>query len=1194
MSWSKAQRAAIETRGCNILVAAAAGSGKTSVLVERIIQRLLDAKAPLDVDRLLVVTFTSAAAAEMRERIGAALQRVLQEKGGDRHVERQLALLGSASISTLHGFCQSVIRQHFHRLDLDPAFRVGSEAEMELLRQDVLEALCEEKYAATEEGFLTLVEHYGGERDDEPLYRLVLDLYEFSRSHAWPKEWLEELPRAFRSDAGQGVDDTPWGTLLREKVALELGALREAGAALADEPQLPEGYVRVLEEDGKALDELKASLGSWSELEQGLKAVSFGRLPSVKEAAEEDKKLVQQQRKRCKDKLEEWKTQLFGRSQEELLADLALVEPQVSALAALVLDFSAAFRRVKKEKGLVDFSDLEHLCLQVLRQDDASPQEETPSAVALALQEKYEEVMVDEYQDTNGVQEGILQLLVRRDAPNLFAVGDVKQSIYRFRLAEPELFLEKYRGYPGRADAKRIDLAQNFRSRDGVLAAVNQVFSQLLTPAVTELEYGAAEHLNPGASYPEPPGKGLAGPVEVMLLERSLQPSPEAAEDDDAFGAEARAIARRISQLMAQEHWVFDKDSKQYRPLAWRDIVVLLRSVRGKVEVLQEALREAGIPVYADQAGGYFAEPEIKIMLALLNVIDNPRQDIALAAVLRSPLANFTAEELAAIRLLKPGEPLWAALLEASEAPQDALGARAHDLVVRIDAWRDLARSQGVPDLIWQIYRDTGYYDVVAGMPGGALRQANLRALYDRARQYETTNFRGLFRFLRFIQRMQESGADLAVARALGESEDVVRVMSIHKSKGLEFPVVIVADLGKSFNLMDTRQTMLCHKKLGVGPYVTQPELRYKYTNLARLAIAHKLVLETKAEELRILYVAMTRAREKLILIGSVKKLAERLDLWSRQGRQPGLLLSDGVLAGAGCFLDWLGPILSRRASGLKAFSDEYWQVLLPERILADSKDDAPDGIEQIAAIRAGQALRPGGFATEVARALDWEYAQALVVDKPAKLSVTEIKRRYDLEQQADAEKLFVAKSAAKRPAFVQAVRKMSAVEYGIMMHSVMQNLRLEEKLDASAIAAQLEEMTLRQLLSEAQAAQVDAVSVAAFFAAPLGRRLLAARQVERELPFSIVLPAQRFYPEVKDPAETIFVQGVIDALFFEEDGLVLLDYKTDQVKDAQALQEKYALQLSLYAEAVSRILKQPVKETYVYAFAAQEVIRCG
>lgn len=1191
MSWSEAQQRAIDTRGCHVLVAAAAGSGKTSVLVERIVQRLLDPTEPIDVDRLLVVTFTSAAAAEMRERIGGALQSVLQERGSDPHVERQLALLGSASISTLHSFCQNVIRQHFHRIDLDPAFRVGSEAEMELLRQDVLDELCEERYANSDESFLRLVEHYGGERDDAQLMQLLLDLYEFSRSHPQPERWLAELPQAFQVAAEHSVDDTPWGALLRGKVRLELGALCESCAALADEPQLPEAYVRVLEDDGKALAELAAALDSWRALEDGLKAISFARLPSVKDADDDVKKSVQQQRKRCKDKVDEWRNQLCARSESELLADLTRVEPQVAALAQLTIDFSLAFSRMKREKALVDFSDLEHLCLAVLRKSEDEPT--TPSEVADALQEKYVEIMVDEYQDTNGVQEAILQLIVRRERPNLFAVGDVKQSIYRFRLAEPELFLEKYRGYPLRADSCRIDLAQNFRSRDGVLAAVNQVFSQLLTPTVTELEYGPAEHLNPGADYPPPPGEGLAGPVEVLLLDRDAE-TAAAPDDDSAFAAEARAIARRILELLSEERWVFDKETKEYRRLTWRDIVVLLRSVRGKADVLQETLRANGIPVYADQSGGYFAEPEIKIMLALLQVIDNPRQDIALAAVLRSPLGGFAADELARIRLLEPADDLWTALQAAAASDDKEFAKRIRCFCGQLDAWRDLARRRGVPDLIWQIYRDSGYYELVAGMPGGALRQANLRALYDRARQYEATNFRGLFRFLRFIQRMQDGGADLAVARTLGEGENVVRVMSIHKSKGLEFPVVIVADLGKPFNLMDARQTVLCHKKLGVGPFVTQPELRYKYSNLARLAIAHQLVMETKAEELRILYVAMTRAREKLILLGAVKKLNERMDVWCRQGRHAGVLLSDGVLAGAGCFLDWLGPVLSRRQGTLKPFADEQWRLMLPETAAAKA-DDQSECADPLAAIAAAMPLEAGGFAEQVAAALEWEYPLRDVVDVPAKLSVTEIKRRFDLEQQADGRALFGSRgSAARRPAFVRAERAMTAVEYGVMMHGIMQNMRLQPELDETAVRAQLREMVERRLLDAKAAAELDATSVAAFFAAPLGRRLLAADKVEREMPFSIMLPAQRFYPELTTTEELIFVQGVVDALFWEADGWVLIDYKTDRGLSGVALQEKYELQLSLYAEAISAILRQPVKESYLYSFASREIIRCG
>lgn len=1226
MSWSPKQLEAIETRGKNILVAAAAGSGKTSVLVERIIQRILDKKDPMDVDRILVVTFTNAAAAEMRSRVGAALTEALNHSPKDQHLERQLVLLHSASICTLHAFCQSMVRQYFHLLELDPKFRIAGEGEQALLKNEVLEELFERKYNEGDPSFLQVVNHYGDEESDQPLHQLVLGLYGFSRSHPWPDRWLEDLTVPFRLAPKTSIEDTPWSALLRESLLLELEQARHTLEYLAEQAGfygLEECYGSTLEEDRRQVEKLQqAADDCWSRLSDALTGFSFGKMASAPKGTDEEvKKFFRDERKKALDKIKAFQSRLFQRPAESFLEDLRQVAPLVAGLSELTIEFADAFAKAKRAKGLIDFNDLEHFCLQILRGQSQSPDMNCPSEAALALRDKYREIMVDEYQDTNGVQEAILQLVASEISPNRFMVGDVKQSIYRFRLAEPNLFLEKYRQYPQAADCVRIDLSQNFRSRAGVLDAVNFLFCQLMSPRASELEYGEAEQLNPGPDYPPLTGVSLDDPVEVCVIDRDEneeeghseteagQEAKNSAGEEElsGFELEARFIARKITALMEENRQVFDKSTKGYRPLAWRDIVILLRSVKGKADVLMEMLRQEGIPVYADLDSGYFREIEVQILLAVLSVIDNPCQDIPLAAVMRSPIGGFAPVELAEIRLLNREATLWEAVQAASEQGEGALREKACTFAGQIQAWRDFSRRKGVPELIWQIYRDTGYYEYVGGMPGGLLRQANLRVLYDRARQYESTSFRGLFRFLRFVERMQEKGSDLAVARALGESEDVVRVMSIHKSKGLEFPVVFVADLGKAMNLQDSRALVLCHKDLGLGPYVTQPELRFRYPTLARMGISHKLIMEAKAEELRILYVALTRAREKLILVGSATKLQKKAEHWGRLAERPSVTLPDWLIAGAKSYLDWIFPALARHkdggiireyAGGEGSFNGPLcqhpsrWQLqILPAAALQKGENLSVQEAPFLENIKKLQPVEAGENMPWVAKTLGWQYGYQHVTSKPAKLSVTEIKRRFDIQDQTQGQRPFQKKSIFLRPTFIQEKQGLSGAETGVLMHSILQHLTLQENMEDGELTRQLEAMVLKEILLAEQARQIDKASILAFLASDLGRRMCRSPKVRRELPFSILLPAERFYPDMKETGEGIFVQGVIDVLFDEGDGLVLVDYKTDKVRSGEELAGRYRLQLELYAEAIETIYGRPVTEKYLYAFALGQSI---
>lgn len=1192
MAWSEKQQEAIETRGKNILVAAAAGSGKTSVLVERIIRRLTDEHDPITIDRLLVVTFTNAAAAEMRERIGAALREAAQKEGKER-LRRQLLLLPSASISTMHAFCQTMIRRHIHLLPIDPKFRIAQSAELLLLQQEAMERLLLAKYEAQDADFLSFVDHYSGDSSDEALAALILQLYHFSCSQPWQENWLSDLGRNFDI---QTLAGSRWTEILQKRIAIDLdGAAmlaRDAYQLVAETEGGALPYRAVLLADVEQIDgALRAAQeGSWSELAEAVHEIKFDRWPSKKWDDKELKEHLKRMRDEWRKTVEGIAKQYFFASEEEMIEDLSQTAPLMKQLGKLTIDFAAEYRACKAECGVLDFNDLEHYCLALLAEEDEHG-EMRPSQLARQLQKTYGEIMVDEYQDTNGVQEAIVEMLANRDEPNLFFVGDVKQSIYRFRLAEPELFLDKYHRYPTEDGTRRIDLAQNFRSRGGVLAAVNDIFGCLMREDVTEIGYGEAERLNEGLIYPPHPS-AFDNTAECHLLSEG-----ENADDDlSALEQEAIWTAKYIKDLLAQGKVVYDKDLKGYRPLTCRDIVILLRSVKRASAVLLDALRAEGVTGYAEEDSGYFGASEVRVMLSLLNVIDNPHQDIPLAAVLRSPLVGLSEEELADVRLAGEGD-----LYDAMHSAKERIEAAA-DFLQKLETWRTAARVRSVPELIRQLYQETGYYDYVGGMKGGIVRQANLDALYNRAKQFEEADCSGLFRFLRFLDKMLENGEDFGVAKAGGENEDVVRIMSVHKSKGLEFPVVILANIGKRFNTEDTKKPILLHKSLGVGPYRIMAEDRYRYPTIARLAIAQQTASESHAEELRVLYVAMTRAREKLVMVGSVKDWEAQQEKWTMLARREEL--SKSAIIGARSWLDWLAPVLAKHPAGtvlrtegsegslVYRVSDAAWQI--DHHLIGGQKRESSvaESGDILAKIKRMEPLDCIEDTTELDKRLLWQYPKQAALTIPAKLSVTEIKRRFaEKEEQAEELVKLPMDFSYEKPRFLQAKKRLTAAEYGTMMHTIMQMIDLKGDLSADGIAHQVAELVKREIIDGGLAQEADCGAVADFFTLPLGKRMLSSKDIRRELPLSILLPAETYYPDAPVGEETIFVQGVADVLFLNETGWTLVDYKTDRGADSQTLRARYQVQIDLYRRAIEQLTGVPVTESYLYAFATKRVV---
>ena len=1210
MAWTNEQQAAIDSRGQTLLLSAAAGSGKTAVLVERIIRRLLDKEYPIDITELLVVTFTKAAAAEMRDRIGTALMKALSETK-DPRVERQLALLPSAQISTLHAFCQHVIRKYFYTIDLDPAFSIAGEEELNLLRRQVLEDVFLSYYEDDEKASILypLADMFGSDRGDDILMDTVSRMYTYARSLAWPEHWLKEAARAYDVAPDAVIDDMVWAgpikdavrRILEEDARLYDGVLyhlrqREAFAPACDTFVAEQAALRQA-----------AQARSWNDLSRFVRAIDFPRLKSLRKLSDDDKAVWE----RCKkvrddvkkDVIKTLQAVYFSATPEEWLDGMRAMKPIMDGLVTLTLDFAKAYGAAKKEKGWIDFSDLEHFCLQILLAPDASPEHPVPSAAAEELRSQYEEVFIDEYQDTNGVQELITRLVSGED--NRFMVGDIKQSIYRFRLADPTLFLEKYQSFSRdeKAVQRCIDLGRNFRSVPVVLDAVNAVFSRAMTAEAAGMDYGEREKLYAGRQAPDDE-RWIGGPVEVDIV-----PTPSDEEDDDgstAFEKECRFIAGRIGELLASGRMAARKDGT-LEPLSYRHIVVLLRSMAGKADVLIQALQEGGIPSYAEQSGGYFAAVEVQVMLALLRCIDNPEQDLAMAAVLRSPLVGLDETALAGVRLAGDGT-LWQNLPAFVASLPDGVDEKEdlQQFMTAFDSWRTYSRRHGVAELLQRLYDDTAYVDFVGAMPGGDVRQANLKALYDRARQYEEAGFRGLFRYLQLMDKMKEDGLDLAPAKVVSEKEDVVSIMSIHKSKGLEFPVVFVADMGKAFNRRDTQDQILFHNRLGIGLKQYDPEWRMSYPTLIWSGIAAQLRWEGTAEEERILYVAMTRARDQLILTGHSSHIDRDWQRWTSRLNP----------AQAKSYFDWVMPA-ALAPFGAKAdadyarpgaaWQDAVWQVRIARAVPAGTVEEgAYDGEPRLEALRRGD-LTGTPVPSWLDEQLSWQYAYPQAVRTAAKFSVSEVKRRYQelhSDELQDEAALSVPAAAviptapgeddafaALPPWLAGEEAAVSGAQRGTALHKALQYITPAADQTTATLRREIDAFVRQGLLSREEAKLVYVPVLAAFCQSDIGRRMAESPELHREYPFTVLLAGGDPLPET-ETGEQILIQGVIDCLFREDDAWILVDYKSDRLETADAFRSRYAVQLALYKRAVEQITHRPVEETYIYSLHLQQEIR--
>ncbi|MGG5459995.1 helicase-exonuclease AddAB subunit AddA [Clostridium sp. B9] len=1262
--WTKEQELAINTRKCNLLVAAAAGSGKTAVLVERIIKMITDGENPVDIDKLLVVTFTNAAASEMRERIGDAISKALEKDPSSEILQRQLALLNRASITTMHSFCLEVIKNNFHLIDLDPGFRIGDQTECELIKQDILADLFEDMYAKEDECFLDLVEAYGGSKSDDNLNSIIFKFYNFIMSGPWPENWLKEKVEEFNVTSVAELENKKWIAILKESIALELDnaySMLTQAREIAELGGGLEPYLVNIEPEISQLEVLRSDLNkSIVEFYHTLMGATFGRLKSIRKTSVDDEKALEKTKNLRNDSkkiVENIRDKVFQTSLDDAVIGMQKMYPLMKCLSDIVIEFSNRYRDKKREKDILDFNDLEHLCLEILINKDEKGNV-TPSQVALEFRDKFEEVLVDEYQDSNTIQETIVGMVSRRDVdkPNVFMVGDVKQSIYKFRQANPELFLDKYNNYSEEESlSRKIMLYKNFRSRKEVIDGVNYIFQTLMSTSVGELEYDEKEALNLGASYnplseenveeeyvDELSNLKASGDIELHVLNKAGtkefefedgdDESQEEEEDLDSIQLEARIIGKRIKELMnpsdGTSYMVFDKDLGKYRKIKFKDIVILLRATKNWAETFVDELGTEGIPVYADTGTGYFQTIEIRTIMALLHIIDNPMQDIYILSALRSPIFSFSSEEFADLRLLSKDKYFYEIIKEvASGEHKDAISEELKDkceyFLESLKRWREKAAYTPIDEFIWYLYSDTSYYGYVGTMPNGVQRQANLRILFQRAKQYESTSFKGLFNFINFINKLRKSSGDMGSAKILGENEDVVRIMSIHKSKGLEFPVVILGGTGKQFNKMDLREDILLHETLGIGTNCIDVKKRIKYDTLQKHAIKKKCELEVLSEEMRILYVAFTRAKEKLIITGSVSDLEKSCENWCKAGAatETSRINPGNVLKGKS-YLDWIGMALTKHkdgdairhiGSGDIRINDEdisNWSFKAWERNELISSGEVSIEKEHIDIFNSEEWIaskKEIKDVIDIRNRLGFKYKYIESCNIPSNISVTEIKRveqeeiipaEFNLIEEDKKEK----ERIKRKPKFMEEKEEeFSAAKKGTITHFAMQHINLDKVTYINEIKEELELMVQKELLTEEESKVVNVFKIQKFFKSNLGQRMLDAhksrRKVYRELPFITEIPSTRINKELdkklyKD--EKLRLQGIIDAFFEEEDGYVLLDYKTDYVEEGkeQEFLDKYRVQIELYSDTLKKILGEDIKEAYLYSFYLEKDLK--
>ncbi len=1180
MKFSPKQREVIDLRNKNILVSAAAGSGKTTVLVERIIKLITEEKE--NIDSFLIVTFTNAAASGMKQKIHKTLVKAIQNSESKEHLKAQLNILNRSSISTIHAFCIDVVRKNFHLIGIDPNFRIGDVNEVEILLNETIDDVLEKFYASKAEGFIKLVESFTGNRGDSELTAIIKDIYRFILSKPNPLIWLKEKVEDYNLSESD-FQGSSWLKLVQENFNILLNGAEEGlecASNLCDDSDGPFVYKETILEDLNSLKDLKVTLcKDFQEFICNLYSVSFSSLKplrgknknDVNPEKQEEVKLLREEYKKIINNI---KKTIPNKNLGELVSDINYMYQPMEALYILICDIDREFKAKKIEKAIADFNDVEHYALQILSNKD----------VGERYKNKYKYIFIDEYQDSNRLQEELLNSIKRDN--NLFMVGDVKQSIYRFRLADPTIFNEKCDNYPSSGNEglnRRIDLTQNFRSRKEILSGINFIFNKIMNKTIGEVNYDSDVYLNPGAEFKE----SDEAFTELTIIDKNKDESEDLSEEIlemKVAELEATLSVQKIRELLNKNknlplkrddaNEVTDAISEK---IEYKDIVILMRSVSNSAGIFEEIFNNEGIPFYFDGGLGYYETIEIQVILNLLRIIDNIRQDIPLLSVMRSPIGSFTTEELVDIRVKSPKGTFIDALYNYKNKFNDGLAEKLILFTEKVEHWKKRSRYTHLNDFIWEVLMETNYYYFVGLLPNGKIRQANLRLLTDKAYDFEKTSMSGLFNFLRYVEKLKASSGDSGSAKTLGENDNVVRLMSVHKSKGLEFPVVILCGLSKKFNKTDSSKIILKHRDYGLAPKYINPENRIYRETFSRTALKGVIKIENLSEEMRVLYVAMTRAIDRLIMIGTVDKLENKAKKWNKGTSLYNVYNSDS-------YLDWICSCFNEGSDVWQVRTITLSQIQLNKHEVDDIKAKRIQDIYEFK--NQNNSCKKG----EIDRRLNYKYEYLSSVNVPTKLSVTDIKVLKKETLERVKYKIPVLRDI---PQFKDEI-DFTKAEIGTIVHFVMQHIDLTQSLTKENIYEQINKMIQKRILTEKEAEIVDVNILMDFFKSDIGVRMRTSNMVKREVPFVIKKNANEIIKTIHSN-DIILVQGIIDCYFYENDEVVIIDYKTDEIKDELALRsvtEEYSPQILSYKEAVEKITDKRVKACYLYLFDVAKVLR--
>ena len=1178
--WTNEQLNAITQKGNNILVAAAAGSGKTTVLVERIIRKIINDN--VDIDKILVVTFTNAAASEMRERILTALYKQIDEDPLNKRLRKQIVLLNKASICTIDAFCLDIIRNNFFEIGASSNFRIADNTELELLKQEAIEETFEELYLENDDEFNKLIELYAGYKDDENLKNIILKIHNYIQSAPFPEDWLEEQIEKFNMSNIEDFSQTEWGKIIlknfRDEVLNSIQILESSKHQLDMITELSK-FSLVVADDINQLKFLEQNWDNWERAHEIANNLKFKTWPTDKKVVSNLKEETKKARDNVKKRISKAVSQTFIYNTEEAVEDINAMYPILKKIKDVTLKFMEKFSEKKSNKNIMDFSDIEHYALKILlKKDENGIYQKTE--VAKKYEEKFNEIAIDEYQDSNLVQEYILTSI--SNGKNIFMVGDVKQSIYRFRQAKPELFLDKYQKYGLEPNeyGQKIKLFKNFRSRENILDTTNLIFSDIMSADFGEIEYDESEYLNLGATYEEPTENvEFAGKTELDIIDLKKEENEDGEEIEEDNSSEllekteieAKFVANRIQKLIKSKYQVYDRKTG-YRDITYKDIVILLRATSNTANVFEKELLNLNIPVFSDQAENYLESIEIRTITSLLKIIDNPYRDIPLVTVMRSIIGDFTDNELIEIRLTQNEGYFYDSLKEAKASPKidGKLKEKVINFLDKLNKWREEERYLPLNEFIQKIYEETDYYNYVRLMPNGQVRKANLKMLLDRAKDYEKISFKGLFNFIRYLEKVKSSNSDLSSAKVIGENENVVRIMSIHKSKGLEFPVAIISRTDKKFNQKDLNESILLHQDIGFGMQYINYDRKIEYTTATKEAIKIKTKEESIAEEMRILYVALTRAKEKLIITGvendftkSIEQKKELLEIYEKENDKINHLVLKKYLS----YLEWIELVYLNH-------QDIENQITLNKIAKKDVLKAEENQEEQE---KRNIELPEKIDYEKINEILNWQYKYKEMTNIQSKMSVTKIKELKNNETQKQ-------QHIEIKPKFMLDKTKVSSAERGTITHLILQKLDFTKEYSKEELAQFVNNLCTKNIITQIQKDSINIEKIYQIINTQFIKNLKNAKEIKKETPFYTYINTKEIYNTQN--SENILVQGIIDLYYInQQNEVILVDYKTDYVEGSgEELIDKYKVQLEIYKKALEESLKEKVKHVYIYS----------